>query len=245
MEGGFLPWKIQKVNSSRGPSGDYSNIRCHLPDVPKGMKWLRNEETREWSVVPEHQKDAMDKVQDAIPLDENGIVHNAISVEDDESVQKGVISSSSSPNDLVFAEHRVESTDTFQGICLKYSVNPTSLRQINQFSGTNLNLAPEILLIPITSYTGKSNSHTVPRVSESKDSKIHAVITGCKIRVTRNEAKAYLEMNDNNVEAAIENYIEDIEWDRREGSKIPTGSNVEEADGSLEKEVFVFLIFQA
>lgn len=224
-EGGFLPWKAQRINTSRGPAGNYSNIRYQLPDVPKGMKWVKNEKTREWSVVPDIEdaiivEDAvMAKTQDDIPMDAEGTVQDAIRVQsDNEAVRKAVASYSIGSNscDLVFVEHRVESTDTFAGLCLKYSVSPTALRQINQFSGSNLQLAPDILLIPTS--TGK-NSKLTPRMNEpKKDYKIREFMVGCGAGISRNEAKSYLEMNDNDVQLAIENYKEDTEWDCQQGS---------------------------
>ena len=47
-----------------------------------------------------------------------------------------------------FMEHQVQPTDTFQGICLRYKITPTELRQANWFGGSNLSLAPNPLCIP-------------------------------------------------------------------------------------------------
>lgn len=45
--------------------------------------------------------------------------------------------------------HDVRPEDTFEGICLRYKVNPTALRQANNgFQGSNLALAPNPLIIP-------------------------------------------------------------------------------------------------
>eukprot|EP00566_Odontella_aurita_P035030 CAMPEP_0113550554 /NCGR_PEP_ID=MMETSP0015_2-20120614/14047_1 /TAXON_ID=2838 /ORGANISM="Odontella" /LENGTH=80 /DNA_ID=CAMNT_0000451375 /DNA_START=91 /DNA_END=330 /DNA_ORIENTATION=+ /assembly_acc=CAM_ASM_000160 len=51
-EGGQFPWKVQKVDTSRGPPGKYDQIsrREPLPRPPVGMTWVRDEETREWSL---------------------------------------------------------------------------------------------------------------------------------------------------------------------------------------------------
>ena len=55
MEGGLFQWKIQKLNISRGPVADYSDISRPLPDPPKGMVWRRDEETRGFSLSKEKE----------------------------------------------------------------------------------------------------------------------------------------------------------------------------------------------
>lgn len=51
--GGQFPWKVQHIDTSRGPVGSYKHISQHqpLPKPPAGTTWVRDEETREWSLV--------------------------------------------------------------------------------------------------------------------------------------------------------------------------------------------------
>ena len=126
MEGGIYPWKIQKQDISRGPVADFSEVSRPLPDPPKGMVWQRDKETGDFSLV-----------------EENGL----------RNVTNGDGPSSSNPEDQEntadYFEHLVLPTDTFQGICLKYKISPTKLRQVNRFSGSSLILAPKRLKIPL------------------------------------------------------------------------------------------------
>lgn len=48
-EGGLLAWKRQAVDTSRGPAGSYAKMA--LPDVPEGVAWHQNGDTKEWSLV--------------------------------------------------------------------------------------------------------------------------------------------------------------------------------------------------
>mmetsp|Transcript_38752 Transcript_38752/g.56905 ORF Transcript_38752/g.56905 Transcript_38752/m.56905 type:complete len:146 (-) Transcript_38752:284-721(-) len=51
--------------------------------------------------------------------------------------------------DPSYIKHKVLPTDTLTGICLKYKISAVKVRQINRFSGSNLHLAPNPLIIPI------------------------------------------------------------------------------------------------
>jgi len=62
-------------------------------------------------------------------------------VQSEDSKEAGLVSE-------IYIEHTVLPTDTLQGLCLKYKITPTKLRQINGFSGSNLHLAPAVLKIP-------------------------------------------------------------------------------------------------
>mmetsp|Transcript_12742 Transcript_12742/g.27559 ORF Transcript_12742/g.27559 Transcript_12742/m.27559 type:complete len:304 (+) Transcript_12742:114-1025(+) len=50
-DGGTLPWRVQKIDESRGPAGDYSAIHKPLPDPGPGVSWHRDESSGEWSLV--------------------------------------------------------------------------------------------------------------------------------------------------------------------------------------------------
>merc|ERR1712232_677134 len=138
------------------------------------------------------------------------------------SIKAAAAASSNNKDDNVYVEHQVKPMDTFQGICLKYNVSPTTLRQYNNFSGSNLRLGPEILIIPIsmeTLTTRGISANPVQRTTEQIN--IASFLEYFpKGRVNRREAKAYLDMNDGDVEAAVINMRDDMEWDRKHGKSL-------------------------
>merc|ERR550539_1368190 len=186
-EGGIYPWKRQSVT---GNPADYSCLNQPLPQLPKGQQWVR--EGREWKIVD------VDTETIAV-LDVN------------DSGSKGRV-----PENCDFVQHFVKSTDTLQGICLKYGVTPVVLRQVNKFSGSNLNLAPQTITIPL------ERSHIVKGKNQpealSKEGKINQFILTFRTQkasalVSRKEATAYLDMNDGNLELAIKDAKDDFGWE--------------------------------
>ena len=101
-------------------------------------------------------------------------------------------------------QHVVQPTDTFQGICLQYKVTPTQLRQANGFSGTNLLLGPTVLSIP-----GKPGEIPPPMLVLTREQQMTRLRNSVPGIVTA-EAKAYLELNNWNLEEAIQNAKEDF-----------------------------------
>jgi len=73
-------------------------------------------------------------------------------------VAKECNSGDSMVENVDYVVHKVTPSDTIQGICLRYHVTATKLRQVNKFSGTNLLLAPSNLIIPISKTSGELNS---------------------------------------------------------------------------------------
>ncbi|KAL3934785.1 MAG: hypothetical protein SGBAC_009568 [Bacillariaceae sp.] len=178
-EGGLFAWKRQEIDVHRGPAGEYVNVHKPLPNPPKGMYWALNEDTNEWG---------LEKKSDELIV---------VEVVDEDSEKR-----------VAFIEHELQKTDTFAGICLRYKITPTELRQANGgFSGTNLYLAPEPLKIPNTK--GRLQPVTAVPVGEEsparKMSRLMAAVRG----MARSEAKCYLELNDWILENAIDNARED------------------------------------
>jgi hypothetical protein len=80
--------------------------------------------------------------------------------------------------------------DTLQGICLQYKIKPAKLRQMNRFSGSNLNLAPKKLLLP------KFHKGVGVREQDrttSKEFKVHFVIATYQF-MNLKEATSYLKI---------------------------------------------------
>lgn len=151
------------------------------------MEWVKDSETGEWRLTaagqdpqPEEQR------QSYLPSGE-------FCAEKSEGNQ--------------YLEHLVLPSDTLAGICIRYKVTATQLRQANCFSGSNLSLAPQRLIIPTNGFKVLSKQD-----DSSHEYKIHAVMATLP-QLNRTEAKAYLQMSDWEVERAIEGAKEDLVWE--------------------------------
>mmetsp|Transcript_12172 Transcript_12172/g.20185 ORF Transcript_12172/g.20185 Transcript_12172/m.20185 type:complete len:192 (-) Transcript_12172:110-685(-) len=176
-EGGIYPWKVQKIDTHRGPATSYDGVNRPMPPPPKNMHWVRDEKTREWRLEEK----------------QTGIFVDAEVVDESNATDE-------------FIEHKITPTDTFQGICLRYKVTPTELRQANRFSGSNIKLAPNPLRIP-----RKENVRAVTAVPvnrPTREQQIVSVLNSCS-GLARTEAKCFLELNDWDVNLAIMDARED------------------------------------
>ncbi len=212
-EGGYFPWKRQTI---QGTPGDYSNLSRPLPTLPKGHSWARNPETREWSVVLDEDNDFSN--QDTLRGGE-------LQASDEVDLNNRKL-----PEGCDYLQHQVQKSDTFQGICLKYGITPTSLRQTNKFSGSNLLFAPELLIIPLVkklskgSSGGGANSTLSSTPQKMKETQINQFLVTFRQHrasnlVSRKEAQAYLDMNDGNLEMAIRDAKADFGWELGEDEK--------------------------
>jgi hypothetical protein len=225
-EGGLLAWKVQKVKQPQNgvqSTCNFSDLKHPLPDPPKGQTWIKD--GREWKMVP---------IVEAVPavkecemvtasVQEIGGVEGlteAVAV----STAVPVVNCKTAREDEIIdgvLYHEVLETDTFQGICLRYKVTPTELRRANKMMGTNLRLAPKKLIIPIN----KNNSALKEGPREmTKEEQIAKL--ACEVRnrclsgnisnqqkgLSYSEARAYLEMNDWDMESPLENAVEDFCW---------------------------------
>ncbi len=222
-EGGYFPWKRQTITG--GKPGDYSSLSKPLPALPKGMAWLRNPETREWSIIDINKtnNDSGDDLENN-RSDKSLLLSVGIPVNIDLSTPTKRL-----PANCDYLVHVVQSTDTFQGICLKYGITPLALRQVNKFSGSNLILAPKALVIPLSrkDYQAKLLQQNEDNGSNELESKINHFLLSFHRKqastalVGRKEAIAYLDMNDWNLEMAIKDAKEDFGWELGEGEKSP------------------------
>ena len=229
-EGGLYPWKAQKISESRGPAGSYDAIFQSLPDLPDGVAWVRNEKTREWSVVRVDRQDEKDKYQYSLqratawnahtgreqltvtpvlkqPNSSKGdadTVATADSNEEEEVVPAPVLGKD-------YVVHTVLPSDTFSGLCLRYKVKAMTLRQCNHFSGTNLALAPSKLLIPLTTSLEKLNLQD----TSSPEYKMQVILTEFP-HLASVERKAYLELNDWDVDLTREQIQGDVAWEKQQ-----------------------------
>jgi hypothetical protein len=105
-------------------------------------------------------------------------------------------------------------------------VTPTQLRQWNRFTGSNLLLAPDILIIRVD--IPASPAKSVQDFSQSeKNRKIQKFLlileqkTGVpycnshKLSLSPVEAEAYIEMYEGNLDKAVEGALRDLEWEDR------------------------------
>ncbi|CAJ1960955.1 unnamed protein product [Cylindrotheca closterium] len=143
-EGGVYPWKRQDVDIHRGPPASYAGLQNPLPEPPENMRWIKDEDTREWSLERKLEKDTFFQEITPKPRLEN----------------------------RNYFEHEIQPSDTFTGICLRYKVSAAQLRKANGgFSGTNLFLAPNPLKIPRQEMTkqksGENEESSKMRASDS------------------------------------------------------------------------------
>lgn len=272
-EGGTLAWKRQVIVQSRGPSASYDSKSMRLPaELPEGVAWQQNTETREWTLVrldhPQQQRQKQQKYrlertmawnphtgreQWSIKLrpayaggggmnlskkvteesDEDTVdtsidsvttanTRNTVS-NDLDSLSLGENAEYRVPEDgrnrrmleppvlgKDYVVHTILSSDTFQGLLLRYKIKAVELRRINQFSGTNLALAPSHLIIPLTG--GRSLGSIRSQDTNSAEYKLQLVLTEHPY-LTANERKAYLEMHDWDVDAALNDIRNDVQWE--------------------------------
>ena len=207
-EGGYFPWKRQAIKNK--PTADYSNLSNPLPELPKGQSWVRDPQTREWSINCKcvDEENVVQHVQVAVGI--------PVNIDLDE--KKKVL-----PENCDFLLHYVQPSDTLQGLCLRYGITPLSLRQVNKFSGSNLIMAPKTLIIPLTRQDNKATTFMNEKeVKNDKDAKINQFLftfrnNQASSMVGRKEALAYLDMNDGNLEMAIQDAKDDFGWELGEG----------------------------
>jgi hypothetical protein len=183
----------QEIDVHRGPAGNYRHLRRPLSDPPRGKCWKNDADTNEWVLADvEHFIQIGDDQEDLVVDGQVVETNNVLGPED-------------------YIEHLVEEHDTFQGVCLRYKITPTELRQCNGgFSGTNLKLAPNPLRIT-------RNHNLVLDVNRLTEESAASQPTAFKLSQLKNacpglsnsEAKSYLELNDRNLQEAISNAQED------------------------------------
>ena len=201
-EGGTLPWKYQ--TTVEVPTLSYKNLKKPLA-APRGTRWHYDKSTKEWSLVPDG------------PLEvDNSFDEHPIAVE-------GQVVGDGNSDDILsvtgsnFVEHIVQPADTFQGICLRYKLTPTQLRQANNgFSGSNLQLAPNPLMIPTKTnqhdeFEGHVTRGTTTNTSSDENAYPTALTEDQVIALfqrqfetlSKNEAKAYLELSGWELDKAV------------------------------------------
>lgn len=206
-EGARFPWKLQNVQYA--PTLSYKNLRKPLR-APSGKRWIFDLSKREWRLeeIPNAMVAANPEIiLDAVLVDENG---NLISEDGEYSAATaGTITT------VPFFEHILQETDTFEGLCIRYQVTPTELRRANDFTGNNLRLAPSPLRIPNRNLIRHTDAQArTAGVSDNyplaltTDQVVQLLLNECS-GLSKNEANAYLELNDWDFSEALHNAQED------------------------------------
>lgn len=195
-----------------GTCSTYATLSNPLPDPPKGQMWIQNDDTKEWQLVPVANATVC-ATEFYATVD--GTVTDDITGEEEELCATAAVvamayptKTSSSSSGIRY--HELQSTDTFQGICLRYKVTPTELRRANGIhSGTSLKLAPAKLVIP-----ANNSNKVVKKKGGTKEEKIAAlyarVSMGVRVDLSSSEARAYLELADWDLDAAVADVKEDF-----------------------------------
>jgi len=239
-EGARFPWKTQTPVVV--PTLSYKNLSKPLVP-PKGTRWHYDRATKEWILV----SDGTWSIRGG--GDDNGDVGGATVIVDGQDVPfqaadyaAGGGSGAGSSGGPFHVEHIVQPSDTFQGICLRYKITPTQLRQANGgFSGTNLFLAPNPLKIPNLNNTSSSTATKNSKVDKTREGaeantggnhdssvveeleEMPAALTDGQVisllqqqfvdhddnTLSDTEARAYLELNDWELDRAIQAATDD------------------------------------
>ena len=224
--GGFLQWKIQKLDVK--PSVSNQDIINPLPNPPDGYEWTVEEKTRTWSIQRINSSnvssdDGAFGLGKLVPVKPPHFDESA--KKDDLPPTYEEFSSSSYPK---YLEHVILPGDTLQGLCIRYKISPVKLRQVNQFSGSNLSFAPAKLYIPVTEESLK-NGVIKLQDRTSKDFKLHSFMSELRsagvFMLSRKEATYYLELSDWDIDSALKNAQDDMLWEQsvKEISNVDTG----------------------
>jgi hypothetical protein len=274
-DGGTLAWKRQVIDQSRGPAGNYRNMK--LPEqLPDNVMWQQHPETREWTLVRVDSKKQQvvqkqryklercmawnphtGREQYSIKLQPvaNAKKLTAKTLEDeeetvatatDETVNTGITGTrdyfdddfegeeqsqaaveGDTPEPPILGKdyviHTVLNSDTFSGLLLRYKIKAIELRRVNQFSGTNLSLAPSHLIIPLN----ETRCLQQIRLQDTESNEYKSQILSTEFpQLTTTERKAYLEMNDWDVEAALQDIRNDLQWEE-DGNEEETKETME------------------
>lgn len=113
-------------------------------------------------------------------------------------------------SEFVYVEHIILPENTIQGICIQYKVSPVTLRQVNQFSGSTLLLAPKRLVIPL-----KRSTHTGVRLQDqtTDEYKIHKILVEYPA-LREEEVRTYLDLNSWDLTQGIIAVEEDVNRER-------------------------------
>lgn len=208
----MYPWNRQKIDTSRGPVGDYSNLRKPLDRPPKDMEWKYDETHSDKWIL---QRIGNDETNTARGSSSGSGGSNAT-----DSQGEAKKSDIANKVDLLvegkdYLKHVVlHDVDTFQGLCLRYKIQAVDLRRANGgFSGTNLRLAPPILYIPLKGCPVRLNIRAQDKTS--KEYKVHSLLAEFP-RLQQSEAKAYLELSNGDLDAARTEVRHDLEWEKQQ-----------------------------
>ncbi len=156
-----------------------SYANMRLPDPPKNQHWVQDLDSKEWHLA-------------------------TIVPSTDPSIPEATVEEDPRP-DVV--QHHILPTDTFQGICLKYRITPMELRRANGgFSGTNLHLVANPLRIPVNQKYWEASKQETQQVTPAQS--IRSLLLNLPA-LSQSEAKCYLELNDWNLDKALQNARED------------------------------------
>eukprot|EP00535_Pseudo-nitzschia_heimii_P000096 CAMPEP_0197183540 /NCGR_PEP_ID=MMETSP1423-20130617/7872_1 /TAXON_ID=476441 /ORGANISM="Pseudo-nitzschia heimii, Strain UNC1101" /LENGTH=201 /DNA_ID=CAMNT_0042634125 /DNA_START=101 /DNA_END=706 /DNA_ORIENTATION=+ len=197
-EGGTLPWKIQKLNLA--PSLSYDSIHKPLR-APKGKRWNFDHVHKEWSLVAAGEGMTTASASSTSDFAAGSKIVDSVDIIQDKDGTVGKIKENMGMKPpSSFLDHFISPSDTFQGICLKYKISPLELRRANGgFSGENLNLVPNPLKIP---------SKDAVAAELTQDQVVDVLLKECR-SMSRSEARAYLMLEDWDLNEALRNAHED------------------------------------
>ena len=192
MDGGYrrgLVASRRQLNYAKSCSYDCSSMS--IPSqVPSGKKWVQDAETGDYQLVDKEREEKEEKEEKEEEVD-------------DEEGEGGSLK-----------QHRINRyADTLEGLCLKFKLSKRVLQKANNFTGNDLSMAPEILVIPNANV---SKSNVVSSSTRSTDRERSIKLRDfCQLfpDLGSVEAKLYLETASWDFEIASKVASQDIAWE--------------------------------
>jgi LysM repeat protein len=200
MEGGYLPWKNQKIDNNCPPVEYFSQT---LPPPPSGLFWERSDEGN-WNLMSlaQHTKE------------DGTVVFNQPSI----------------------VEHTVLPNDTLQGLCLRYGCSLVNVRRMNMFSGNNIQVKSK-LLIPINAGIAITPQIETEEVLLQRFKNL--------TNEGNEEARLYLTENNWKLDAAVNAWKADSQWEQQERQHSHERAGVPEFSSEISDVVTPFAIENA
>ncbi|GMI15315.1 hypothetical protein TrLO_g10501 [Triparma laevis f. longispina] len=214
-EGGLLTWK-RKSDKAFVNSGQYNLDSMGLPSQPpEGKDWRKNDENQ-WELFDKQEKDN-EKGGFVMVKDPN---EKKEEQEENENGEVRTVSVNSSrqllpsfPPERASLLHKVNrDIDTLEGLCLRYKTNRRTLQNMNNFSGSSLAMAPDVLKVP--RQLGAPNRRSSKEAIEAMErANILKRFINLFPTLSQMEARIYLDDTSYDFDVAVKAAQEDLKWE--------------------------------
>jgi len=182
----MLAWK-RKSDKAFVNSGQYNIGEMSLPSQPPPGKEWRKTDTGEWELFD----------KEANP-------------------QQETEKSTEDPSEDESAEllHKVNrNIDTLEGLCLRYKTNRRTLQNLNNFSGSSLAMAPDVLKIPRQKGVNVDRRSSKEAIEAMERANILKKFITLFPSLSQMEGRIYLDDTNYDFESAAKAARADMEWE--------------------------------